>query len=316
LIPIVNIVFNNPVYLWLFVGVFFGVVTHFLNLGWSRKGGISFANYEIIERVMRRKIIPRSNFQFFLRLISLSFVIFALADLVIWYESEGINSDVVLALDASASMLANDYMQNRLEAAKSIAFDIISGLDPGTRVGIVTFAGTSLITQSLTNDKIDLLDSLKGVEVIRTGGTALGEAVLLSVNLLASFEDQKGRTILLLTDGQNTVGLSIEDALSYAKAYGVIIHTIGIGTEEGGKFADASALSVLDTKTLLMIAESTGGIFYHPQTEEELKVALYTLFHSEKVKIGLPARVYLLLVTVISFIIEWIFINTRYRVMP
>ena len=244
-------------------------------------------------------------------------LITALADMVIWYEGNGINSDVVLAIDASASMLADDYQPSRLEVAKSTAVEVISTLDYSTKVGIVSFAGTSIIIQPLTTDKIILRDSLSKVQVINTGGTAIGEAILLSTNILSVQESNtKGKTIVLITDGQSNIGLKPEDAISYANDHGIIVNTIGIATEEGGKFADASAISQLDKTTLINIADKTGGKFYHAQNKEELELSLLNIFKSETIKKEIPARTYLLLIAVLLFFIEWILSNTKYRIMP
>jgi len=315
-ITIVNIIFNSPVYLWLILGIFLVILTRFVNVGWSRKKGLGFANYALIEKVAKQKLIPRSNFLFIIKLIILILIILALADMVIWYDGFGVNSDVVIAIDSSASMLADDFNPSRLEVAKSTAIDIISRLDGDIKVGIVSFAGTSLITQVPTRDRIALRERISSIEMIRTGGTGIGEAILLGSSLLALQESTRGKTLILITDGQNTVGIGTDDASNYANDRGVVIHTIGIATEEGGRFAGASAVSQLDSATLSNIAESTGGDFYFSQSEEELEGALLNIFTSETKKIGIHARIHLLLLAVILFFIEWILANTRYRLVP
>ncbi len=285
-------------------------------MGWSRRKGVSFANYEIIEKILKRKILPRSNLEFILKLVIFSLIIFALADTVIWYEGKGTNSNIILAIDASASMLADDYYPTRLDTAKSTAIDIISTLDSETKVGVISFAGTSVIIQPITNDKFALKDSINKINFIKTGGTAIGEAIILSTNLLSTQENSKGKLLILLTDGQSNVGITSEDAIKYANQYGIIINTIGIGTEEGGKFAEASSVSQLDKKTLIKIAEATGGKFYHALTKEQLQLVLSEFFKSEKRKIGINARTHLLLLAFLLFFIDWVLANTRYKVTP
>ncbi len=313
---IVNITFNNPVYLWLFLSIIIGIATHFINLGWSRKKGVTFANYEVIEKVTRKKIIPRNNFQFSIRVFALSLLIFALADAVIWYDGYGINSNVVMAIDSSGSMLADDYFPTRLDVAKSTAMEVISRLESSTKIGIITFAGTPFLKQGLTSDKIDIRDNINNIKVLEAGGTAIGEAILLGSNILNIEDNIKGRTIVLITDGQNNVGASINDAITYANDQGVIVNTIGMGTEAGGKFAAGSALSVLDREGLIKIADETGGRFFHAKTEDDLKVSLSDIFNSEKLKISINARTHLLLIAFLLLIVDWLFANTKYRIMP
>lgn len=312
----VSVAFDSPIYLWLFVGVFLVVITHFIDVGWSRKKGISFANYALIQRVVSRKLFPRSSFQFIMKVVALSLIILGLAEMVIWYEGFGTDSNVVFAIDASASMLANDYNPTRLDVAKETSIELVSRANPGVKIGVIAFAGTSIIVNPLTNDKFSLRDSIRGINIIKTGGTAIGEAILLGSNILSSIQDSKGKTLILVTDGQNNVGLSPDDATKYANDNGIIIHTIGIGTEEGGKFSAASTISQLDQINLRRISESTGGRYYHPLSKEELQIALIDIFNSGIVKIGVNARTQLILVAVFILLIEWILANTRYRVRP
>ena len=301
------------------LGLFILIITYFVDIGWRRKRGIVFANIAVIEKVTKRKIMQRSIVLFIIRAVALTFVIFALADLVVWYEGFGPNSDFIFAIDSSGSMLANDYAPSRLEAAKSTAIDIISNLDLSTQVGVISFAGTSIITQQLTNDRLALKNSIKEIDIIKTGGTAIGEVILLATNLLSSrsvIDDEKGKNLILITDGQSNIGLSVEDAVTYAKQNGVVINTIGIATEEGGSFAEASAVSQLDKGTLVNIAEETSGKFYHPQSKEELNSAIFQILNSQKRKFQFNAKTHLLIIAVFLLFIEWILVNTEYRITP
>ena len=309
--------FDKPVYLWLLLGLCVLIITYFVDIGWRRNKGMVFANMAIIERITRKKILQRSMILFMIRAIAVVMVIFALSEMIIWYDGTGANSDFVFAIDASGSMLANDYQPSRLEAAKSTATEILQVLDMETEIGIVSFAGTSLLTQTLTNDRIELKASINNIETISVGGTAMGEAVILGTNLLSIKKElSRGKTIILITDGQNNVGIKPEDAVEFANQKGVIISTIGIGTEEGGQFAEASAISQLDEETLREIAESTGGIYLHPRDNEELKSALLKIIKLEKRKISFNAQVPLLLIAAFLLFIEWILVNTEYRIRP
>jgi len=110
-------------------------------------------------------------------------------------------------IDASGSMLADDYTPNRLEAAKKSAIEFVDSLNRGTKVGIISFAGTSFLLQSLTEDVFQVKEAINKISSIKAGGTAIGDSLVLAVNTFKISENlNKGKSIVLLTDGRNNVG--------------------------------------------------------------------------------------------------------------
>lgn len=283
-------------------------------MGWSRKKAIKFANFEAIAKVTQRKLFPNSIIPLIIRIIAIVLVILAISEVGIWYSGQVSSNDYILIMDASGSMLANDYEPNRIEAAKEAANIFVDLIDSQTKIGVAAFAGTPLLIQSLTNDKEKINEALRSVKIIESGGTAIGDSIALGVNVFeAQEESDRGKAIILLTDGQSNVGMSIEDAIEYASSNGVAIYTIGIGTEEGGQFIDEKAVSQINTETLEKIASETGGEF-HLSTNKEGLIESYKLtFKAEKGQIFFDAKKYLLIIAFILLLIEWIISNTQYK---
>jgi Ca-activated chloride channel family protein len=171
---------------------------------------------------------------FVLRMMTLVLIIIALArpqstsshnDVSV----EGI--DVVMAMDISGSMLAQDFIPNRIEAAKEVGIDFIKGR-PDDRIGLVVFSGESFTQCPLTTDHTVLIDLYKDLHSgMIDDGTALGDGLATAVNRLKESK-ALSKVIILLTDGVNNMG-SVDpvSAAEIAKLYGVRVYTIGVGTQ-------------------------------------------------------------------------------------
>lgn len=214
-------------------------------------------------------------------------------------EREGV--DLVIALDTSLSMLAEDMLPNRLERAKQEMVDLIGGLE-GDRVGIVVFAGDAVAVCPLTVDYDAALMFARAVDVdaVSEPGTAIDKAIEKS---LALFDDsgKRDRAIIVITDGENHEGRPEEQAAEAGRR-GVRIYTIGIGNPTGGPIPERGqdgailghkknrkgdvVLTRLDEKTLQQVASTSGGK-YLPATQEglELKVLYNEISGMERKKI-------------------------------
>ncbi len=193
-----------------------------------------------------------------------------------WEEVHREGVDLVIALDTSRSMLAEDVKPNRLERAKLAVQDLVRQLQ-GDRVGLVAFAGRAFVQCPLTLDYEVFNETLRAVNtnIIPKGGTALAEAITTGV---AALEGHQGKhtAILLITDGEDHEG-KVEEAASAAAEKGIKIYTIGIGTTDGELIPltvkgqqtflkdrrGQVVKSRLDTDTLEKVATATGGAFVH-----------------------------------------------------
>ncbi|MBS3164083.1 VWA domain-containing protein [Candidatus Woesearchaeota archaeon] len=306
--------FSDPLYLTFLVSVPFFIVLHFLILKRMRARALKFANFEALQRVTGMQTMNKNITMLVLRLWAFIFLILAASGMVLWYTGEAAEHDYILAIDTSSSMLADDFLPTRLSAARQAAGFFLDNLPARTRVGLVTFSGTALARQLLTTDMALLNDAVDEIEPSRSTGTDLGNAIITSANLLLGAE--KPRAVILLTDGQDTVGLSLDDAVRYADQNQIVVHTIGIGTEEGGSFIRSGLVSQLDEESLQDIAQGTGGTYTQAQSQRDLEDAYLAIATTTRQDVPVPLRMPLLLAALLILFTEWGLLNTRFRTLP
>ena len=194
---------------------------------------------------------------------------------------EGI--DIMLAIDVSTSMLAEDLKPNRLEAAKQVAAEFISGR-PDDNIGLTIFAGEAFTQCPMTTDHSSLLNLLQNVrtDIAARGliqdGTAIGMGLASAVSRLKDSK-AKSKVVILLTDGSNNMGdLSPMTSAEIAKSLGIRVYTIGVGTNKVAPYPMPVAGGVqyvnvpveIDTRTLSDIAATTNADFYRATNTGEL----------------------------------------------
>ena len=195
-------------------------------------------------------------------------------------EIKGI--DIIIAMDISGSMLAQDLKPNRLDASKKIAIDFISKRK-NDRIGLVVFSRESFTQCPLTTDYNTLINLFNDIEYgMVDDGTAIGDGLVNSINRLID-SDAKSKIVILLTDGENTKGMiSPLTAADIAEKYGIRVYTIGVGTKGiakspvaidfNGKFLYDLVEVKIDEKTLKEIANKTGGEYFRATDNKSLKV--------------------------------------------
>lgn len=217
---------------------------------------------------------------FVLRLAAITLLIIVLARPQSIHSSETSKTegiDIMLALDVSGSMLAEDFKPTRLDAAKKVAAEFINDR-PNDRIGLVIFAGESFTQCPLTTDHRILLNLLEEVKFgMIEDGTAIGMGLANCVNRLKD-SDSRSRVVILLTDGENNAGqIAPQTAAELAESYGIRVHTIAVGSAGKVRIRDpytGRAISqefTMDTKTLKKIAETTGGEFFEASNNTKLK---------------------------------------------
>jgi len=222
-------------YLYLLPLVLIMVIAYIVFFKNKQKALRKFVQAELLDRitlsVSKKKRIVKAAFA----ITAILFIIFSLVQPkwgYRWEEVERMGVDIVIAVDTSRSMLADDIKPNRLEAAKREIRSLLNIIE-GDRIGLVAFAGTAYTQCPLTLDYgafnlfLDDLDT----NLIPVGGTAIGEAIKKS---LSAFNDKvkKHKAIVLITDGEDHQGNAIEMA-KIAKEQGIIIYTIGVGKKDG-----------------------------------------------------------------------------------
>jgi Ca-activated chloride channel homolog len=206
-------------------------------------------------------------------------------------STEGI--DIVLTLDISGSMLAQDFKPNRIEAAKNVATEFISGR-PYDRIGLVVFSGESFTQCPLTTDHAVLINLLREIQSgMIEDGTAIGNGLSTSVNRIKDSE-AKSKVIILLTDGVNNRGeIAPLTAAGIAKTFGIRVYTIGVGTQGvapypvqtpyGTQYQDMQV--EIDEGILKEIAQTTGGKYFRATDNDKLVQVYNEIDKLEKSKI-------------------------------
>lgn len=237
---------------------------------------------------------------FILRLLVVVSLIVALARPQIRNDEQLINGegiDIMLCLDISGSMLAQDFTPSRMEAAKNVASEFIDNR-PTDRIGLVIFSGESFTMCPLTSDRTVLKSQLANVQSgLLEDGTAIGSGLATCVDRLRS-STSKSKVIILLTDGENNGGLiDPNTAKEMAKAYGIRVYTIGMGTEGFANVPIQTATGVImqkekvsiDEKLLTQIANETGGKYYRATDNESLHNIYSDIDKLEKSKVEITA---------------------------
>jgi Ca-activated chloride channel family protein len=208
-------------------------------------------------------------------------------------RSEGEGVDIVLCIDVSGSMTAQDFSPNRLEAAKNVAINFVQKRVTD-RIGVVIFSGESFTQCPLTTDYSVVVTAIQN---IRNGlledGTAIGSGLATSVDRLRNSKS-KSKIVVLLTDGENNGGLiDPKTAKEIAKAFAVRVYTIGVGSDGYAKQPVNTPLGVvmerekvsIDETLLTEIARETGGRYFRAKDNESLSEIYKEIDGLEKSKV-------------------------------
>jgi Ca-activated chloride channel family protein len=289
--------FANPAALWLLA------LLPLLALLRSARGAAPAIKYSSLEP-FRAAGSPRKSraggFLFGLFLSSLALFISGLArpqtsETLSRSQASGI--DIMLALDVSRSMLAEDITigsdrANRIEAVKKITADFIEGR-PNDRIGMIAFAGNPYLVSPLTLDHDWLLKNLERVRIgLVEDGTAIGTALASCANRLKDRADSKSRIIVLLTDGGNNAGkVDPPTAAEAARALGIKIYTIGVGSQgkaripvqdQFGRTIYAMIDCDVDEPGLKQLAKIGNGEFYRATNAKALEEIFHQIDQLEK----------------------------------
>ncbi len=271
------------------------MVIWYIMKGNQQQAGIKVSSVKSFAGLSNWKTVFR-HVPFVLRLLAITCIIVALArpqSRSDETQAEGEGVDIVLCIDVSGSMTAQDFTPNRMEAAKKVAADFISQrlTDP---VAIVIFSGESFTMCPLTTDKQVLLSA---VASIRNGllldGTAIGDGLSTSVDRLRSSQS-KSKVVILLTDGVNNGGrIDPAYAKEIAKTFGVKVYTIGVGTDGTAPFPQMTPQGTMmsqqpvaiDEKVLTEIANETGGKYFRAKDNTGLENIYKEIDGLEKSKV-------------------------------
>ncbi len=268
--------FANPYYILLLFLIPL-LILWYVIAGRKKEGTIQFSAAKLIGDNFKKRGKFRTILIQILFFIILSLTILGLTrpQLVDNLEETKIEVvDIVMVLDISSSMLAEDFKPNRLEAAKSTAKTFIENRQ-GDRIGLLVFAGETFIQCPLTIDTNVLIDLLDDVSVAEReyDGTAIGMAIANATNRLRS-SDAKSKVMILLSDGSNNAGeLYPLTAAEMANEFDIKIYTIGAGTNQSVTYVPNRGYirNEVDEGTLKEVAQVTNGIYFRANNVNRLK---------------------------------------------
>ncbi len=271
-------------------------------------------------------------FVFRLLAVALLFIVMARPQSVNRWQkvsTEGI--DIIIDLDISSSMLAQDFNPNRLEAAKSVAIKFISGR-PDDRIGLVVFSGESFTQCPLTTDHAVLINLFKEVKSgMIEDGTAIGDGLATAINRLKDSK-AKSKVVILLTDGMNNAGeIAPLTAAEIAKTFGIRVYTIGVGTRGTAPYPVQTPYGMryqqmrvqIDEEVLQKIAAMTGGKYFRATNNRKLEEIYQEIDRMEKSKIDVKQYskreeeyMRFALLAALLLLLEWALGNSVLRKIP
>jgi len=266
---------------------------------WQQKrlgASIQFSSTMGFSRIPKNWKYYFRHIVFVLQLLSLSALIVAMArpqSSNSWSNVTTKGIDIVIALDISSSMLAMDFSPNRIEAAKDVAIQFISGR-ANDRIGLVVFSGESFTQCPLTTDRATLINLFKGLESgMIEDGTAIGNGLATAVSRLKE-SNAVSKVVILLTDGENNRGeIAPVTAAELAKTFGIRVYTVGVGTMGMAPYPLQTPFGIqvrdvevkIDEVTLQKIASTTDGKYFRATNNNKLADIYKEIDQLEKSKI-------------------------------
>ena len=290
-------IFANPTYLYLLL-LLIPIIGWYIYKLSKSQASLQVSSTEVFD------IPGTSSWKVWLRHVPFVLRTVAIAVLVVilarppstnsWQYSSTEGIDIVLAMDISTSMLAQDLKPNRLEASKDVASSFINGR-PNDNIGLVVFAAESFTQCPLTTDHAVLLNLFKDIQPgIIQDGTAIGLGLANAVSRIKDSQ-AKSKVIILLTDGVNNTGeIAPVTAAEIAKTFGVRVYTIGVGTQGEAPYPFQTAFGIqyknvpveIDEQTLKQMAATTGGQYFRATDNASLKEIYSEIDKMEKTKIS------------------------------
>jgi len=291
-----EIQFANPELFVLFALIPILLVAYFLRLK-NNKAKIRLSSFSFLPKNSAGILNWVRHLPFMLSMVALGLLFTALArpqSSLSWQDVTKEGIDIVLTLDISGSMRAEDLKPNRLEASKQVALEFIAER-PNDRIGLVTFSGESFTQSPLTTDHSVLKNLFKDITFgMIEDGTAIGLGLANAVNRLRDSE-AKSKVVILLTDGFNNQGsIPPLTAAEIAREFGVRVYTIGVGTKglapypfktHFGTTAYQQVEVKIDEPTMQEIAKLTGGKYYRATNNRNLAAIYEEIDQLEKSKI-------------------------------
>lgn len=288
----------HPGYLWLFL-LFIPLIAWYV---WSQRKAnpsMRMSSISAFKGLSTSWKVYVKHFSFVLKLAALSCLIIILCRPQTydkWSMSDTEGTDIVMAIDISASMLSRDLQPDRLEAAKKVASDFVAKRE-SDNIGLVIFAGEGFTLLPMTTHQAMLLNTIHEISInmLDADGTAIGDGIATAINRIKDGK-AKSKSIILLTDGTNNSGVVAPlTAAEIAQKEGIRIYTIGLGTRGtaetpyaqgfGGELLYKPMPVTIDEESLKKVAQMTGGKYFRATDNDVLTSIFNEIDKLEKTKI-------------------------------
>ena len=288
----------HPGYLWLFL-LFIPLIAWYV---WSQRKAnpsMRMSSISAFKGLSTSWKVYVKHFSFVLKLAALSFLIIILCRPQTydkWSMSDTEGTDIVMAIDISASMLSRDLQPDRLEAAKKVASDFVAKRE-SDNIGLVIFAGEGFTLLPMTTHQATLLNTIHEISInmLDADGTAIGDGIATAINRIKDGK-AKSKSIILLTDGTNNSGVVAPlTAAEIAQKEGIRIYTIGLGTRGtaetpyaqgfGGELLYKPMPVTIDEESLKKVVQMTGGKYFRATDNDVLTSIFNEIDKLEKTKI-------------------------------
>lgn len=287
--------FANPAYLLLLL-LLIPVIGWYIWQLHDQDASIQMSSSSTLSREPKSLRVYLLHVPFVLRVAVIVFLSLALARPQLsnrWSKESTEGIDIMMALDISGTMQAEDLKPNRLEAAKAVATDFVIDR-PNDQIGLVVFAGESFTQCPLTTDHAVLVNLFKSVKFgMIEDGTAIGLGLANAINRMKDSET-KSKVVILLTDGSNNRGeIDPQTAAEIAKTYGIRVYAVGVGSHGQARVPVQTPMgtqymmmdSEFDEETLRQIASTTGGAYFRATDNSSLKKIYEEIDQLEKTKL-------------------------------
>lgn len=287
--------FANPGYLFLLL-LLIPVIGWYIYELRKADASVQIGDTRVLQKQPKSLRVRLLHLPFILRVAAIILLTLALArpQLTNRWSSESTEGiDIMMALDISGTMLAEDLKPNRLEAAKQVASDFVLAR-PNDQIGLVVFAGESFTQCPLTIDHAVLVNLFQSVEYgMIEDGTAIGLGLANAVNRMKDSQT-KSKVVILLTDGSNNRGdIDPQTAAEIAKTFGIRVYTVGVGSYGQARIPVQTPIgtqyitmdSEFDETTLQRIAQTTGGQYFRATDNSSLKKIYEQIDQLEKTKL-------------------------------
>jgi Ca-activated chloride channel homolog len=297
--------YENSEWLFLLVLIPIIIIVFIFSIRWRKKAIGVFGQLKLVYKLMPMASELKLRTKFILFSIAITALIIGIANPQIGSKMEEVKRegvDLMIAIDLSNSMLAEDLQPNRLMRAKQSISKLIDRLD-GDRIGLIVFAGDAFVQLPITTDysAAKLFLSTINTSIVPTQGTAIGKAIGLSIKSFDLKNDQS-KAIIVITDGENHEDDAIKKA-EEAEELGIFVHTIGMGSAEGGpipiknRYGSVTSyqkdkegntiITVLNEEMLKQIAQAGGGSYIRANsTQSGLNALFKEINKMEKKEIG------------------------------